>query len=97
MKYQLTKTVPLWNHSNILQLIGDDIFIKAVNEKFEGVFVCMGNIKDLLSAGWIEEVKPREWWVYPLTYGDGLRYEAVSNFEKCRNMVGVIKVREVIE
>ena len=59
-------------------------------------------LKTLLSEGWIEEVKPREWWVN-MHKDSGNNYFCNTKDEAIRTMWGlpehnhIIKVREVIQ
>ena len=89
MKYKLKRDLP---------------FAKAGKEVFEddasfyieaevGIIWCFAEIKDrhkLISEGWIEEVKPREYYVYDSP-------ECVTAYREQWESGSLIKVREVIE
>ena len=112
MKYKLKKDLPFAK-------AGDDIIVgKTPMRKTIGIDFTMGeptvfsaittgDLEYLLADGWIEEVKPREWWEvefqdaggnwvfngYRYKYEKQARYVATSTPQNAR----FIKVREVIE
>ena len=60
---------------------------------------CSDHHKDkLISEGWIEEVKPREWWYCKDKSIEEFRMYPSPQYDGCVSHWGIaIKVREVIE
>ena len=100
MKYRLKKDLPFAK-------AGDKIFQDEINLKYYvnnnmGLFYVGSDINQLLSEGWIEEVKPREFYI-EIRKSDGVAtdvYELIDASHNSANMIeryDYIKVREVVE
>src|SRR3990167_6428889 len=102
MKYRLKKDLPLMEAGTKIKisdkyrdkdndlplpivLFRDAIYIKDQQNL----------IDELISEGWIEEIKPREFWLYPSN--DCPPYGVLLTEEWTKGLWGVIKVREVME
>ena len=103
MKYKLKRDLPFAK-------AGEEVFEDDTNFYIEaevGIIWCFAEIKDkqkLIFEGWIEEVKPREWWEIERTdvsfhYDD--RFRSYEDAEDVRNSTyknsRIIKVQEVME
>ena len=93
MKYRLKKDLPFAKAGTEVY---DDrysyITVKNLITKDGGSFFIGYDIKELLTTGWIEEVKPREWHISE----SNLEYFNKMYKEDYYPEINYIKVREVI-
>ena len=106
MKY-INKNLPILAKDSIITADISPMWTNLHIEVFNKKICCTdGILKVLISEGWIEPIKPREWWQIldrrgSHTYGN--RYETKKEAEKYAEQLGndgsleIIKVQEVIE
>jgi len=106
-KYKLKRELPFAK-------VGDEVFISSgafvVKDPYQlGQVLYIEDYKNkekLITEGWIEEVKPREWYIgltkndLPCYVGEGKPYEDRIHYNfmsSINNEFELIKVREVLE
>ena len=96
MKY-INKKLPLLKVGEEIRYMNQDVSGVHCFES-NGLHCSESTLKKLISEGWIEEVKPREWWVLEcetpglLWAGEDIKAQLKKNPN-----LKFIKVREVIE
>jgi len=102
MKY-INKKLPLLKVGEEIRYMNQDVSGVHCFES-NGLHCSESTLKKLISEGWIEEVKPREWWEIERTdvsfhYDD--RFRSYEDAEDVRNSTyknsRIIKVQEVME
>ena len=102
MKYKLKKDLPFAKAGE--ELITDSICVYTMGDVFNAgakrqTKLYLGDILELTESGWIEEVKPREWYVgltsQGFTCGIADNRDYFEHLERLPNKL--IVVREVIE
>ena len=104
-KYRLLKDLPF---AKAGAEVGVELAISVRGK--DNFLTWIGNPKDLellIDEGWIEEVKPREWYEVERLMPNGIwayesnRYDteedAISDYSGDKTKLRVIKVREVLE
>lgn len=96
MKYRLKKDLPFAKTGQEVRESLNGIQIKR-NDKSSEFWITLGDKEKLIDEGWIEEVKPREFWVAPFNETqesiNGKRYKQVIN---PTDFYGAFKVQEVL-
>jgi hypothetical protein len=93
MKYQLKKDLPFAKAGSPIKVYPEGSTPMILFDHINEVDVSEEFIPKLLDEGWIEEVKPREFWVVPFTGISGLYYQIVNNPKGFSN---AFKVQEVL-
>jgi len=95
MKYRLKKDLPFAKAGIIINVANCDHRDSTWSIFNRTLFASKSDIKDLISDGWIEEVKPMEFNLvvddFGRVYGEALPGESIPLISR------VIKVREVID
>ena len=108
IEYQTARDLPFTKAGSEVNLMSKgcvpvSIFdFRGITGSVPNVDVAKDHLDYLISEGWIEPIKPREWWVN-MHKDSGNNYFCNTKDEAIRTMWGVpehnhiIKVREVIE
>ena len=117
-KYILAKDLPFAKRGTEVNVSGDRIFVQRGKSKLEACIDALElwdstseniqkELQRLIDEGWIEEVKPREWYEVERLMPNGIwayesnRYDteedAISDYSGDKTKLRVIKVREVLE
>ena len=101
MKYKLKKDLPFAIAGTEVQLMPSKLMYPCItyeqNPSYEGVKIWIMDISNLIADGWIEEAKPREWYVLECE-NPGLLWESEAikaQLKKNPNLKS-IKVREIL-
>ena len=108
MKYRLKKDLPFAKAGNDIQIIEMADDSKCLQINYDACFNTSGNLNyyrfpltdavALREDGWIEEIKPREWWVNLYGVGEGgiFKTKEAADTVASSGRKEVIKVREII-
>ena len=99
MKYRLKKDLPFAKAGT---MIDDILHCRGISTLS---YIEIGNCRCELDANkinifdWIEEIKPREWWVNLYNIGEGgiFKTKEAANTVASSGRTEIIKVREVLE
>ena len=100
MKYQWKKEVPFAKAGTKVHITSTGCVPISLFNHADGTGsdICIDSLPQLIADGWIEEVKPREWYVLECN-NPGLLWESEAIKEQLAKNPNLkfIKVREVIE
>lgn len=96
MKYRLKKDLPFAKAGEEIK-VDDDCDIWTVRPLNIEIDCPLCDIPKETRDEWIEEVKPREWWLIPNTLPAFEPYAIKGADADISGYKGVIKVREVLE
>ena len=106
MKYKLKRDLPFANIEDNVRVNNYEDVIMIDSTKYGEKTICyqigrFDDLPDLLGNGWIEEVKPREFWVgldkQGLITSDCIADNKEYFIDGRKYFPAVIKVREVLE
>jgi len=102
MRFKLKRDLPFAGAGNPLSYSVNDNSYIMVENACSGGLTNIGHYQDLLDMGWIEEVKPREWWLEVTpeqVYVRVINLDMLGNPREKLFSSGseLVKVREVID